>query len=703
MRFGQPLFFVLLILGISYSLTQTASGSTTLSYYGGSTTSTDCAAISLYADATHSSSFTVTATQNGQDLAVFCPGNIDISVTQSTSATSSSAAAPAWGTYSAGSGGGTIPHNFDSSTYSTLRNRIGSCTFGYYYFSTNTASPCYFSPSNGANSGITYYIGVGGDCGGHSGNGDVYLYCDGSIYINGVAYSINNPSTTISVSSSATVPVSMQYRCIMLAKGRYSGGSPYSTGMVYSNDNYATTSTNLNINVLNPLPSMSVSVSPSPITLTGGSASITLNVTNTGNVPIQVTDIVPNQGTFTPSSPFPSPLIAPGASLPITGTYAYSGSTPTTTTFTVSGASNVCGATYTATATASVSVISGCLYANISILGIMPSPIVFSGNTASVTLTIQNTGDVALNVTSFGASTDFTFTPSDTLPVEMSAGAARAFSGTLTYTGGSMPSNVTITAYGSTTAAVCGPSSVSSSITAQISTVTGVDLAVGITANDTSMTQLEQGYSNVTVRNIGSNATTSSSTLTVTIMHCNDGSLTDCPGNTEVNTYSIPALAAGASYIQRTIDYWCENYKYIGIRANATAPVSETDTTNNVDTIAIPCSMESCAISGPALIESPATYTFTAKCLRSDGSEMVCDDLLDGNFGWSRAANPGGTIGFGTENYAGDAFENYSLQITSITGNGTLSIDATATTQAGNDISCSNDFQVAANECVNQV
>ncbi len=336
--------------------------------------------------------------------------------------------------------------------------------------------------------------------------------------------------------------------------------------------------------------------------------------------------------------------------------------------------------------------------------GVLPSPISFTNNEASITITVQNTGNVPLNVTAFNASANFIFTPSDALPVEIATGASRGFAGALNYTGaGNPPSDVTLRVFANTSASVCGGvanASANASITVLIAQKG--DLTPRIYPEKFAMNQEESSYANVTVHNEGPGDVPASE-LSVRIMHCTAPNFDDCPKISNPVTYAIDPLASRASQTISTDDYMCRGYGYIGIRAtaNSDSAVSE-DPSNNNDTEFISCSLESCEISGPSEIRLPDFYTFSATCYDSKNEEVECNNMLDSTgFTWTYSPASGSTLEYLYLGTDGSANENMTLQVLNILANGTLTVDARGIVRAfNNQIKCTYGAPVFANLCI---
>ncbi len=113
---------------------------------------------------------------------------------------------------------------------------------------------------------------------------------------------------------------------------------------------------------------------------TNGQATVTMAIRNNGTVPMAINSITPSTGTYTGLNIGLPYTLAPGASVTVTGTYAYGGTltSPTSITWYASASGTMCGnpASFTATAITTVNPPSGpvCSYFYFSPGGPLAAP-----------------------------------------------------------------------------------------------------------------------------------------------------------------------------------------------------------------------------------------------------------------------------------------------------------------------------------------
>ncbi|MFA5077191.1 MAG: hypothetical protein WC488_02080, partial [Candidatus Micrarchaeia archaeon] len=293
-----------------------------------------------------------------------------------------------------------------TSTYRCVNNYAGADVCGYQ----GDPAPCnnnvVSSASYSSIRSITYKPNGATNI---YGRGQVAAFCSGQFSANGVTGSISSSSTTITVPIPAdqpvgtyTLPVSATYSCFFGAKeDMLVDGSQISDQTTLYDHFSHTTTINMGIQVKDcctQTAALSIDC-PGQITLDQNhQATVQLTLRNNGDVPITVNPITVNGGTFT-SGQLPITIAAHGSAT-ITGTLAFSGSIPTSVTFTASGTATVCGQQRTITATTCPVNIICTDHAALSI-DCPTSPIVLDSNhQARVTLTVRNTGNVPITLTS---------------------------------------------------------------------------------------------------------------------------------------------------------------------------------------------------------------------------------------------------------------------------------------------------------------
>lgn len=471
-----------------------------------------------------------------------------------------------------------------------------------------------------------------------------------------------------------------------------------------------TNTTTITINPCNQSASITIT-GPAAATLNGSNqTTMTFNITNTGNVNVTITDILPSVGSFAPTG-LPA-VITPGNSILVSGVYTYNGATPVSVFFTAVGNATECGVPRTVSATMAVPVvITSCLSAGIMIVGHSPEPVTLVNNRANLTLTITNNGSVPINVTGFATSPGFAFTPTDALPFQLTVGEARNFQGEIRYTGaGAPPGNFTITVFANTSATdICGLASVNDTASVGVVTEYLPNLVPEFNGSFSRIGPQEERQINVSIRNKGPGDATSFDS-NITVQRCN--SATDCEKPMLYNyVFGSSGLNAGEATPPEELSLTCEGWDHINIdvRADVADEVQETSETDNNDTRTISCAKESCSISGPDKIEQPGEYVYTASCFDANRAPVMCSEILSENFRWSFRPPP--LTGYPSSfiyyeaAYSGDMLNTSILRVQQIFTNGTLLMWANGTLKDYQNSYIVCDYRVAvnANICIQHI